>query len=317
VDIRNSTSYVAYTLFIQGKNMALDFSTLKQQSGSSSIKNLTEEIAKLTPPKNGPDERFWNPTVDKAGNGMAIIRFLAAPPGETVPFVKIHDHGFQGPTGKWYIENSLTTFSEDDPVSKYNSDLWNSGIEKNKEIARKQKRRLHFFSNILVIDDPAKPECNGKVFLFKYGKKIFQKLSETTTPQFTDEEAFNPFDMWEGANFKLKIRNVEGYRNYDRSEFDKVHPISKNDEEIERIWRSTYSLQELIDRKNFKSYADLERKFNQVINVPIVNTETRNEIKSEDPPTIKVASKPSIPTLNTDVDDDEDLEYFKKLANSK
>jgi hypothetical protein len=191
----------------------VDFSKLKANSGKKSLEELNKKLASVAGNEGrGSDDRFWTPTVDKAGNGYAIIRFLPAPGEEDVPFIRLFDHGFQGPGG-WYIENSLTTIGKDDPVSEHNSKLWNSGIEANKEIARKQKRRLHFISNIYVVQDSGKPENEGKVFLFKYGKKIFDKLNETMNPQFADEEAVNPFDLWAGANFKLKIRNVEGYRN--------------------------------------------------------------------------------------------------------
>ena len=208
----------------------VDFSKLKAMSGKKSLEALTSELNKLSGNENkGSDDRFWNPTVDKAGNGYAIIRFLPAPVNEDVPFIRIFDHGFQGPGG-WYIENSLTTINKQDPVSDYNSKLWNSGIEANKEIARKQKRRLSFISNIYVVSDSSNPTNDGKVFLYKYGKKIFEKLNEAMNPQFADEEAVNPFDFWSGANFKLKIRNFEGYRNYDKSEFDKVKPLLDDNE---------------------------------------------------------------------------------------
>lgn len=297
--------------------MSLDFSALKNNSGLKSIEALNAEIAKFNQKsERGPDERFWSPTVDKTGNGYAVIRFLSAPPGEKVPFVRIYDHGFQGPTGKWYIENSLTTFEDEkDPVSEHNSKLWNSGVESNKEIVRKQKRRLHFFSNILVVDDPAKPECNGKVYLFKYGKKIFNKLSETTTPEFADEQPINPFDMFGGANFKLKIRNFEGYRNYDKSEFVSPSPIAKTDDEIEAIWRATHSLQELLDRKNFKSYENLARKLNDVLNPEGAQTQddapfVADEKKAVEPKRDKTAAAKPIPAD----EEVEDLDYFKKLA---
>jgi hypothetical protein len=302
--------------------MALDFSKLKASSGSKSFEALNAEIAKFTQKvERGPDERFWTPTVDKAGNGYAIIRFLPAL-DETIPFVRIYDHGFQGPTGKWYIENSLTTFEgEKDPVSDYNSQLWNSGVEKDKDVARKQKRRLHFFSNILVIDDPVKPECNGKVYLFKYGKKIFNKLSEATTPQFADEVAFNAFDMFEGAPFKIKIRNIEGYRNYDKSEFGKVGPISKDEDEIKAIWEKTFSLQELLDRKHFKSFADLAAKMNSVLNPTGVQKTLAEEADipwvvektTEKPKENKKVAAPVVPSVAED-DDEEGLAYFQKLA---
>ena len=186
------------------------------------------------------DTRLWQPTVDKAGNGMAVIRFLPAPAvdgDDALPWVRRFDHGFQGPGG-WYIENSLTTLGQKDPVSEYNTTLWNSGIEANKEIARKQKRRLHYIANILVVSDPSNPSNEGQIKLFKFGKKIFDKITEAMNPEFADETPVNPFDMWEGANFKLKIRNVEGYRNYDKSEFADVSALfAGNDEKLEELWK--------------------------------------------------------------------------------
>jgi hypothetical protein len=314
--------------------MTIDFAKLKANSGKRSIETISAEMTKMNQKyDNGPDERFWIPTVDKAGNGYAIIRFLAAPPGENVPFVRIYDHGFQGPTGKWYIEKSLTTFEgEKDPLSELNSKLWNTNLESNKEIARKQKRRLHFYSNILVVDDPAKPDNNGKVFLFKYGKKIFDKLSETTQPQFADEEAFNAFDLWEGANFKLKVRNHEGYRNYDKSEFMKPSQIAKTDEEIETIWRTCYSLQDLLNRKHFKTYQELKLKLATVLEDGTDDPwKGENETKSAAREAIEHSSSksrkteearddekvesPSLQTDDSGEDDGETLEYFKSLAN--
>jgi hypothetical protein len=232
----------------------VDFSKLKSMSGKKSLEALTAELSKVngTGESKNSDDRFWTATVDKAGNGYAVIRFLPSPPDEDVPFVRVFDHGFQGPGG-WYIENSLTTIGKQDPVSEYNSKLWNSGVEANKEIARKQKRRLHFVSNIYVVSDPGNPTNEGKVFLYKYGKKIFDKLNDAMNPQFPGDEPVNPFDLWAGANFKLKIRNVEGYRNYDKSEFDKVGALLSDDEELEGIWKSEHSLQEFLAAKNFKS----------------------------------------------------------------
>jgi len=240
----------------------INFDALKQNR-KSSFDKLTSELNKLNQNPNqeggrpSDDDRFWKPDVDKAGNGYAILRFLPAPTGEDVPFVRIWDHGFQGPGG-WYIEKSLTTLGLPDPVSEYNSKLWNSGIESNKAIVRAQKRRLSYYSNILVVKDPTRPDNEGKVFLFKYGKKIFDKLNEAMHPEFSDETAVNPFDLWEGANFKLKIRQVEGYRNYDKSEFDKPSPISTDDAELKKIWESEHSLQELVAVKHFKSYDELK-----------------------------------------------------------
>ena len=217
----------------------MSISALRNQN---SLDKLLQQVQKdespATEKKSYVDERLWKPNVDKAGNGYAVIRFLPAPKGEELPWVRVWNHAFQGPTGQWYIENSLTTLSQKDPVSEYNSQLWNSGVESDKEIARKQKRKLQYYSNIYVIQDSANPENEGKVMLYRYGKKIFDKLMETMQPAFEDETPVNPFDLWEGANFKLKIRKVDGYWNYDKSEFDSVTQLKSTDEELETIWNS-------------------------------------------------------------------------------
>lgn len=247
---------------------ASNFADLKKNR-KSSFDKLSGELDKLTKGnERSKDETFWAPTVDKAGNGYAVIRFLPAPAGESSPFVRYWDHGFQGPTGKWYIENSLTSIGQEDPVAQYNGKLWNASQDDNspeRKQARKQKRRLHFVSNILVIKDAANPENEGKVFKYKYGKKIFDKLNEKMNPQFEDEEPMNPFDMWEGANFKLKIRQVEGYRNYDKSEFDESSAISNDDDALEAIWKQTHSLEAILSPDNYKSYDELKRKLEQVL----------------------------------------------------
>ena len=299
----------------------VDFAKLKSSSGKSALENLNKKLASIAgnESKGGADDRFWSPTVDKAGNGYAVIRFLPAPPNEDVPFIRIFDHGFQGPGG-WYIENSLTTLGKNDPVSEHNSKLWNSGIEANKEIARKQKRRLHFVSNIYVVSDSGNPDNEGKVFLYKYGKKIFDKLNEAMNPQFADEEAVNPFDLWAGANFKLKIRNVEGYRNYDKSEFDKVGPLMNDDSELEEVWKKEHSLQAFLAPSNFKSYEELQAKLMKVL-----GEDTRNKVAAiraeetdlpwdEEAPAPKQKSIPAKQVVEED-DDDESLEFFKNLAN--
>ena len=244
----------------------MDFATLKS-SRKSSFDKLTaaaEKVSGNQSQSNGPDERFWKPTVDTAGNGSAIIRFLPAPTGEDVPFVRYWDHGFQGPGG-WYIEKSLTSIGLDDPVGEYNSKLWNSGLESDKEIARKQKRRLHYVSNIFVVSDPANPQNEGKVFLYEFGKKIFDKVNDLMHPAFEDEDAVNPFDLWEGANFRLRIRKVEGYRNYDKSAFDSPSALSADDSELEQIWKQEHAIAEMLDQKNFKSYEELQQKLNRVL----------------------------------------------------
>jgi len=289
---------------------------------------LMKEVEKISNPSQGrsEDTRFWQPEVDKAGNGYAVIRFLPAPSGEDLPFVQIWNHGFQGPSGKWYIENSLTTIGKTDPVSELNTELWNSGVESNKEIARKQKRRLTYISNILVIKDPSRPENEGKVFLFKYGKKIWEKIKDQSQPQFEDEKPVNVFDFWEGANFKLKIRNVEGYRNYDKSEFESTSSVSDSDSRIEEIWKNQHSLKEFLDPKNFKTYDELKSKLNMVLAGAASATAKKAESVDLDdpvsggsevrPPKTQVATKSNAPAKDLDFDDDEEsISYFAKLAN--
>lgn len=290
---------------------------------------LMKEVEKITNPQSESkgDDRFWVPAVDKAGNGYAVIRFLAPPKGEELPWVRIWTHGFQGPSGKWYIENSLTTINQTDPVSEINTKLWNSGSEADKETARKQKRKLNYITNILVIKDPANPENEGKVFLFKFGKKIFDKIKDVSHPQFEDEKPINPFDFWEGANFKLKIRNVEGYRNYDKSEFDSPTAIADDDSKIESIWNKQFSLVEFLDPKHFKSYDFLKQKLEGVLSTTSAGPVARRaedvdlDLDSVAPtPKAQVVSKSvtKAPPKEVDFDDDdESLSYFAKLANEE
>lgn len=316
--------------------MTTDFAALKSNSRSS-LDKLSEELAKITNPtqttQNGPDDRIWKPTVDKAGNGYAVIRFLPAPVNEDVPFVRVWDHGFQGPTGQWYIEKSLTTIGKPDPVSEYNTMLWNSGVESNKDLVRKYKRRLSYYSNILVVQDSANPENNGKVFLYKYGKKIFDKLNDLMNPAFEDETPVNPFDLWQGANFKLKIRNVEGYRNYDKSEFDASSPVSADDAELEKIWRAEHPLAEFNDPANFKSYDELKVKLYRVLalgeqnNDPVADAPSyaSDEVSSGSTQTVTMTAAPSRPAPSVEEDtppwstaadeDDDAMSFFQKLAN--
>jgi hypothetical protein len=285
-----------------------------------------KEVEKIAAPtyEKSEDNRFWQPSVDKSENGYAVIRFLPPPKGEELPWVRIWSHGFQGPSGRWYIENSLTTLNLPDPVSEFNTELWNTGIDSNKEIARKQKRKLTYIANILVIKDAANPDNEGKVFLYKFGKKIFDKIKDIMQPQFEDEDPTNPFDFWKGANFKLKIRKVEGYRNYDKSEFDGVSSIADNDEAIEDIWNQQYGLQEFVDPKNFKSYDELKKKLDMVLkNTSSVGTADKfSENRMEDEPVAEASpprsaraqqSKVSTPV---DEDDDDTLSYFTNLAES-
>jgi len=259
----------------------------------------------------------WKPDVDKAGNGYAVIRFLPAPEGEDVPFVRVWDHGFQGPQGQWYIEKSLTTIGQKDPVSEYNTMLWNSGIESNKDLVRKYKRRLSFYSNIYVVKDPTRPENEGKVFLFKYGKKIFEKLNDLMNPQFEDESPVNPFDLWGGANLKLKIRNVEGYRNYDKSEFEESAPLSSDDSLLETVWKSQYSLSDFVEPSNFKSYDELKTKLYRVLALGESAADEQPQVQA---PVQREVSAPTIPTTSAETesfdssDDDDTMSFFQKLA---
>jgi hypothetical protein len=295
------------------------FSALKRQR-TSSLEKLTKEINKLANKEtsSSSDDRYWQPEVDKVGNGYAIIRFLPAPQNEELPWVRIWNHGFQGPGG-WYIENSLTTLNQPDPVAEYNSKLWNSGNDKDKEVARKQKRRLSYIGNIYVVKDPAHPENEGKVFLFKFGKKIFDKINEKMNPQFEDEKPVNPFDLWAGANFRLKIRKVEGYRNYDKSEFDESAPLLDDDNDMEAIWKTQFSLAELVAPDKFKSYDELKKRLEKVLSEPSTSRKTEDDDvpferpaprPSAAPAVGKTAAAPKKPVM----EDDDDLEFFNKLA---
>ena len=281
----------------------MDFEKLKR---SRSTESLTKEVLKVSQPTEGvyekDDERFWQPEVDKAGNGMAIIRFLPAPAvdgDDALPWVRRFNHAFQG-TGGWLIDNCLTTNAQTCPVCEHNSILWNSGIEANKEIVRKQKRKLTYIANILVISDPKNPANEGQIKLYKFGKKIFDKISEAMNPEFADETPMNPFDFWEGANFKIKIRQVEGYRNYDKSEFDTPAALSDDDAKLEKIWKSEHSLKEFIDAKHFKSYDQLKARLTLVLGL---NGVTQISGKAED---ATLTSTPS--------SDDDDIDYFRSLA---
>jgi len=298
------------------------FGALKRNR-QSNFDTLTKELEKLSSPNQGigQDDRLWKPTVDKAGNGFAVIRFLPAPQGEDAPFVRIWDHGFQGPGG-WFIEKSRTSIGQKDPVSEYNTMLWNSGVASNKDIVRKQKRRLSYYSNIVVVKDGSNPDNEGKVFLYKYGKKIFDKINEAMDPQFADETSVNPFDLWEGANFKLKIRQLDGFRNYDKSEFDSPQAISEDDDTLEKIWNAEYPLQEFLDPKNFKSYDELQTKLNRVLGldggVQPVSSTIEDMTDSAPAPAPKSTAPAKAPAKQAEAnfadDDDESLSFFKKLA---
>lgn len=304
--------------------MALtDFSALKKNR-TKSLDKLNSELDKMSSKSySDPNEgKFWKPQRDKSGNGFAIVRFLPAPKGEEMPFVRLWDHGFQGPTGLWYIENSLTTMNQDDPVSEYNSKLWNSGLESDKEVARKQKRRLKYIANVYIVKDSGNPANEGKVFLYQFGKKIFDKLNDLMNPSFEDEAPVNPFDLWEGANFRLKIRQFEGFPNYDKSEFDAPAPLSEDDDELERVWGEQHSLEDVVGPTNFKTYSELKTKLYRVLdlgNAPSADPfqDTQEESVLDLSSSMAAAPEPAMKEAETTAvvdDDDDDLSIFKELA---
>lgn len=323
--IRNTKN----TINIGEYNMAntTSFFELKKPR-QSQITKLSEELSKVNSNKTSKpqnDDKFWQPTVDKVGNGYAVIRFLPTPKDESVPFIRLWQHGFKGPSGSWYIENSLSTIGKPDPLMELNTKLWNSGNDADKVQARLQKRKLYFISNIYVVKDPANPENEGKVFLFKYGKKIFDKISEAIRPPFDEEGrspenpkydpscGFDPFDFWSGANFKLKIRQVEGYRNYDTSEFDKQLPLLDNDQELEKIWAQQHSLQQFLDPKHFQSYEVLKAKLDRVLGVTQENNVKFDQPSSEP----KAQKKVNAPSMRSADDEDDDFdEIFKELQSN-
>jgi len=305
----------------------MSFSTLKKQSFAN-LEKLTKEIEKISTPEGGSsaDERFWKPEMDKSGNGYAVIRLLPAPEGEDIPWAQVWSHAFQGPGG-WYIENSLTTLGKKDPVGELNRQLWNSGSDSDKEIARKQKRKLSYYANIYVVEDPLHPENDGRVFLYKFGKKIFDKIMEAMQPQFADETPMNPFDLWKGANFKLKIRKLDGYWNYDKSEFATPGTLGKfDDDQLEAIWKKEYSLTEFSDASNFKTFEELQERLNTVLNT-VKSTTRRPDVETvedeeqgggnwtEEVSNFRSAApSPSLPKITQDEDEDDAMSYFARLA---
>ena len=287
----------------------MSFKDLKKQSSLGSLTSkLVKEVEKMNNTGGGADDRLWKPELDKAGNGYAVIRFLPAPDGEDLPWVKMYSHAFQGPGG-WYIENSLTTLNQKDPCSEFNTSLWNSGVESDKQIARNQKRKLAFYSNIYVVKDPANPENEGKVFLYKFGKKIFDKIMGAMQPEFEDESPLNPFDFWQGADFKVKIKKVAGYWNYDSSEFAAASPLLKDDDALEAIWKKEYSLSEIVAADQFKTYDELKKRLESVLrlNQAPVTSPIDEEAELED------LSEGRTPEANSPAEDDA-LSYFQKLA---
>ena len=292
----------------------MSFANLKKASRMGSLTSkLTTEIEKMNKGSTGgADERLWKLEVDKAGNGYAVIRFLPAPNGEELPWAKVWSHAFQGPGG-WYIENSLTTLGGKDPVSEYNRLLWNSGNDADKDLARKQKRKLSYISNIYVVKDPTNPQNEGKVFLYKFGKKIFDKITAAMQPEFEDEEAIDPFDFWAGANFKLKAKNVAGYRNYDSSEFAATGALLEDDDALEALWKKQYSLAEFTAADQFKSYDDLQKRLDQVLNAS--RPKVAPEVADEEEEIVTAKPEPvAVSAGQVGTSDDDALSYFQRLA---
>ena len=293
----------------------MSFANLKSTRGSS-IDNLVkaaEAVSTKSDTKSYIDERFWKPTQDKVGNGYAVVRFLPAKEGEDLPWVRYWDHGFKGPTGLWYIENSLTSIGQPDPLSEANTLLWNSGREEDKATARERKRRLHYVSNILVVSDSSNPAAEGKVFLYRFGKRIFDKVMDAMQPAFSDEVAVNPFDFWEGADFKIKIRKVDGWTNYDASEFSPASALADGDDsDLEEVYKKLYALSEFTSVENYKSYDELKAKLNRVLGV---NAGFTAEAVAPAVATSNVAmnSAPEVQPESSSEEDDT-LSYFAKLA---
>ena len=301
----------------------MSFKDLKKQSSLGSLtQKLVKEVEKMNTASGGADERLWKPELDKSGNGYAVIRFLPSPEGEEIPWAKMYSHAFQGPGG-WYIENSLTTTGGKDPVSEYNRELWNSGNESDKDVVRRQKRKLSYYANIYVVKDPTNPQNEGGVFLYKFGKKIFDKVMEAMQPEFEDETPINPFDFWQGANFKLKIVKKDGYWNYDKSEFDKVSPLLEDDDALEALWKKQYSLAAVTAPDQFKSYDDLKKRLDYVLGhkqpARRVDEEVFNEDNSRGSFTPSFETRKAEATVTAAVsssseDEDDALKYFQKLA---
>ena len=289
----------------------MSLETLRKSNSLDKLLNAVKEDSAPQEKKSYVDERLWKPELDKSGNGYAVIRFLPAVEGEDMPWAKVWNHAFQGPTGQWYIENSLTTVGQKDPVSEHNTKLWNTGLETDKETARKQKRKLQYFSNIYVVSDSKHPENEGKVFLYRYGKKIFDKLMAAMQPEFEDETPINPFDFWKGANFKLKIRKVDGYWNYDKSEFETPSALG-DDSVIESVWKKQYALKEFTASTNFKSYEELKTRLDAVLSGTVSVGNVTDTMDDEPIVSPKVDTKP---VESKQDDEDDTMDYFQKLAN--
>ena len=304
----------------------MSFADLKKQSKLGSLtQKLVKEVEKMNNAGSSGDDRLWKLECDNGGNGYAVIRFLPAPEGEDLPFQKLYSHAFQGPGG-WYIENSLTTLSQKDPMSEYNTMLWNNGTDSGKEQARKQKRKLTYVANIYVVKDPANPSNEGQVMLYKFGKKIFDKITAAMQPEFEDEEAIDPFDFWQGANFKLKAKNVAGYRNYDSSEFARQDTLLEDDEAMEAIWKKEYSLEDFVAPDQFKSYDELKKRLDYVLGLKGTTKfqdqesvqeeeEFRQQNRDESNPVPQSMKEELTDLSSTKTDDDDDtLSYFAALA---
>ena len=294
----------------------MSFASLKKASSLGSLTaKLVKEVEKVNNSGGGADERLWKPELDKTGNGYAVIRFLPAPDGEEIPWAKLYSHAFQGPGG-WYIENSLTTSGGKDPVSEYNRELWNSGNESDKDVVRRQKRKLSYYANIYVVKDPTNPQNEGTVRLYKFGKKIFDKVMEAMQPEFEDESPINPFDFWQGANFKLKIVKKDGYWNYDKSEFAEVSPLLDDDDALEALWKKEYSLAAVVAPDQFKSYDDLQKRLKYVLGQkPAQRPRLDEEVDNEDDART-VATRQVETATSTSEDEDDAFKYFQKLAES-
>mgnify|MGYP002700486752 FL=1 len=296
----------------------MSLATLKKQNSLDKLLGAVKYENVPTEKKSYVDERIWKPVLDKSGNGYAVIRFLPSVKDEELPWAKLWSHAFQGPTGQWFIENSLTTIGQKDPVSELNTAYWNSGIESDKEIARKQKRKLQYYSNIYVVSDPVHPENEGKVFLFRFGKKIFDKIMEAMQPAFEDEVAINPFDFWKGANFKLKIRKVDGYWNYDKSEFETSSVLFDDDDKLEEVWGKEYALADFTAPTNFKSYDELKKRLDTVLagTTTVGNATSMSFADEPVETTVTVDTKPvDAPTVEVSDDNEDDtISYFEKLA---
>jgi hypothetical protein len=290
----------------------MSFADLKRKS-QSNFEFLQKELEKSST-QSGADERLWKPELDASGNGYAVIRFLPAPEGESVPWAKLYTHAFKG-TGGWLIDNCPTTNGDKCPVCAGNTKLWNSGHESDKAVARDRKRKLSYYSNIYVVNDPKNPDNNGKVFLFKYGKKIHDKILAAMQPEFQDETPVNVFDFWEGANFKIKIKTVGGYWNYDASEFSSPAVLSSDDDEMEAIWKQAYSLEAFVAPSEFKSYEDLETRMNSVLGAAPATRQAQQE-EEQDPAPVAASTRQrdvDLPSFKSD-DDDDALSYFARLA---